>query len=94
MCGFRIYPLREIIEVIDARDQFGQRMDFDIEILVRAHWADLHTIQLPVGVRYPLDGVSHFQLFKDNFLITKLHIRLFFGMLVNSPKLIFRKVLV
>jgi glycosyltransferase involved in cell wall biosynthesis len=93
MCGFRIYPLREIIGVIDARDQFGQRMDFDIEILVRAHWADLHTIQLPVGVRYPLDGVSHFQLFKDNFLITKLHIRLFFGMLVNSPKLILRRVL-
>jgi hypothetical protein len=93
MCGFRIYPLQEIIGVIDARDQFGQRMDFDIEILVRAHWADLHTIQLPVGVRYPLDGVSHFQLFKDNFLITKLHIRLFFGMLVNSPKLMLRKVL-
>lgn len=93
MCGFRIYPLRETIGVIDARDQFGQRMDFDIEILVRAHWADLHTIQLPVGVRYPLDGVSHFQLFKDNFLITKLHIRLFFGMLVNSPKLILRRVL-
>ena len=93
MCGFRIYPLQEAIGVIDARDQFGQRMDFDIEILVRAHWADLHTIQLPVGVRYPLDGVSHFQLFKDNFLITKLHIGLFFGMLVNSPKLMLRKVL-
>ena len=93
MCGFRIYPLQQTLGVIDAREQFGQRMDFDIEILVRAHWADLHTIQLPVGVRYPLDGVSHFQLFKDNFLITKLHIRLFFGMLVNSPKLMLRRVL-
>jgi len=93
MCGFRIYPLQQTLGVIDAREQFGQRMDFDIEILVRAHWADLHTIQLPVGVRYPLDGVSHFQLFKDNFLITKLHIRLFLGMLVSSPKLILRRVL-
>ena len=93
MCGFRIYPLQQTLGVIDAREQFGQRMDFDIEILVRAHWADLHTIQMPVGVRYPLDGVSHFQLFKDNFLITKLHIRLFFGMLVSSPKLILRRVL-
>jgi len=93
MCGYRIYPLREVIGVIDDRDQFGQRMDFDIEILVRAYWADLHTIQMPVGVRYPLDGVSHFQLFKDNFLITKLHIRLFCGMLVNSPKLMLRRVL-
>ena len=93
MCGFRIYPLREALVVIDARDQFGQRMDFDIEILVRAYWADLHTTQLPVGVSYPLDGVSHFQLFNDNFLITKLHIRLFFGMLMNSPKLMLRRVL-
>ena len=93
MCGFRIYPLQETLGVIDAREQFGQRMDFDIEILVRAHWADLHTIQLPVGVRYPLDGISHFQLFNDNFLITKLHIRLFFGMLVNSPKLMLRRAL-
>jgi glycosyltransferase involved in cell wall biosynthesis len=93
MCGYRIYPLRETIGVIDARDQFGQRMDFDIEILVRAHWADLRTIQMPVGVRYPLDGVSHFQLLNDNFLITKLHIRLFFGMLLNSPRLMLRRVL-
>ena len=92
MCGFRIYPLRKTLSVIDSVKKFGQRMDFDIEILVRSHWADLHTIQLAVGVRYPLDGVSHFQLFNDNFLITKLHIKLFFGMLESSPKLIMRKI--
>ena len=92
MCGFRIYPLRKTLSVIDSVEKFGQRMDFDIEILVRSHWADLHTIQLAVGVRYPLDGVSHFQLFNDNFLITKLHIKLFFGMLESSPKLIMRKI--
>lgn len=91
MCGFRIYPLEKTLKVIDSRDEFGQRMDFDIEILVRSLWADLHVVQLPVGVRYPIDGVSHFQLFNDNFLITKLHIRLFFGMLLNSPKLLLRK---
>ena len=91
MCGFRIYPLKKTLEVIDSQDQFGQRMDFDIEILVRSQWAGLHIEQLPVGVRYPLDGVSHFQLFNDNFLITKMHFRLFFGMLISSPKLIFRK---
>lgn len=91
MCGFRIYPLKRALEVIDSRDQFGQRMDFDIEILVRSQWAGLHIEQLPVGVRYPIDGVSHFQLFNDNFLITKMHFRLFLGMLINSPKLIIRK---
>lgn len=91
MCGFRIYPLRKTLEVIDSRDRFGQRMDFDIEILVRSQWAGLRVEQMPVGVRYPIDGVSHFQLFNDNFLITKMHFRLFFGMLINSPKLLFRK---
>ena len=91
MCGFRIYPLCKTLEVIDSRVKFGQRMDFDIEVLVRAHWAGLHTEQLPVAVRYPIDGVSHFQLFNDNFLITKMHIRLFFGMLMNSPKILLRK---
>jgi glycosyltransferase involved in cell wall biosynthesis len=91
MCGFRIYPLKKTLEVIDSQPQFGQRMDFDIEILVRSKWAGLHIEQLPVGVKYPIDGVSHFQLFNDNFLITKMHFRLFFGMLMHSPKLIFRK---
>ncbi len=91
MCGFRIYPLSKTLEVVDSRDKFGQRMDFDIEILVRAQWAGLHIKQLPVGVKYPIDGVSHFQLFNDNFLITKMHFRLIFGMLINSPKLLFRK---
>jgi glycosyltransferase involved in cell wall biosynthesis len=92
MCGFRVYPIKATLDVIDSIDRFGQRMDFDIEVLVRANWAGLHTIQLPVGVRYPIDGVSHFNLFNDNYLITKMHIKLFFGMLRNCPKLILRKV--
>lgn len=93
MCGFRIYPLEKTLNVINSINNFGQRMDFDIEILVRSFWADLHIVQLPVSVRYPIDGVSHFQLFNDNFLIAKLHIRLFFGMLLNSPKLLLRRVM-
>lgn len=93
MCGFRVYPLEKTLKVIDSKNEFGQRMDFDIEILVRSFWADLRIVQLPVGVRYPIDGISHFQLFNDNFLITKLHISLFFEMLLNSPKLLLRKVI-
>ena len=93
MCGFRVYPLESTLAVIDSVKNFGQRMDFDIELLVRSNWVGMHVLYLPVGVRYPIDGVSHFQLFNDNFLITKLHIRLFLGMIMNSPKLILRKFL-
>ena len=91
MCGFRVYPLQEIIPVIE-RHQIGRRMDFDIEILVRTYWANIGICFLPTKVIYPEDGVSHFQLFHDNWLITKMHTKLFFGMLIRSPRLIARKL--
>ena len=40
MCGFRIYPLGPITALL-RRAHLGQRMDFDIEILVRLHWNGL-----------------------------------------------------
>jgi hypothetical protein len=43
-------------------------------------------------VTYPQDGLSHFRLGLDNWLITKMHTRLAFGMLVRAPLLLWRKV--
>ncbi len=37
MCGFRLYPLDLVCALID-RVALPERMDFDIEILVRLHW--------------------------------------------------------
>lgn len=91
MCGFRVYPLREVIPVIE-QNRIGRRMDFDIEILVRSYWQNINIQFFPTKVIYPEEGVSHFQLFKDNWLITKMHTKLFFGMLRRIPKLISRKV--
>jgi hypothetical protein len=36
--------------------------------------------------------LSHFRLGLDNWLITRMHARLAFGMLVRSPLLLWRKV--
>ena len=47
---------------------------------------------LPTRVSYPLDGRSHFRLVRDNWLITLMHTRLFFGMLRRAPGLIARRV--
>jgi len=91
MCGLRVYPLAVVLPILAAEPP-GRRMDFDSEVLVRLHWRGVRMQWLPVRVRYPLDGVSHFDLFRDNWLITRMHTRLFFGMLRRSPRLLARKL--
>jgi hypothetical protein len=41
-------------------------------------------------VGYPTDGVSHFRLVRDNWLISLMHLRLFAGMLRRLPLLLAR----
>ena len=91
MCGFRLYPITPVLDLANT-NKLGQRMDFDTEILVRSSWAGQKMIHLPVNVTYPQDGRSHFRLWQDNYLITCMHAKLFFGMLVRLPKLLFRKL--
>lgn len=87
MCGFRLYPLVEMVPLIN--EEFtGDRMDFDTEIMVRWAWRGGRVMHIPTQVSYPLDGVSHFKLWRDNLLITKMHTRLFFGMLWRFPRLV------
>lgn len=90
MCGFRVYPLAPLLE-LDRQRQLGARMNFDIEVLVRLHWAGVKIINLPTAVSYPQDGVSHFRQGLDNLLISRLHATLFFGMLWRLPNLLARK---
>lgn len=89
MCGFRVYPLSPII-ALDHRQKLGTRMDFDIEVLVRLYWEGLEIININTPVSYPRDGVSHFRGVLDNFLISRTHGILFFGMLMRLPMLIAR----
>ena len=90
MCGFRIYPLAASVALIDAV-KIGTRMDFDSEILVRLSWRGQPMRWLPTRVHYPEDGISHFRLWQDNVLISKMHARLFFGMLCRAPLLLYRR---
>ncbi|SDU23888.1 glycosyltransferase family 2 protein [Halopseudomonas salegens] len=91
MCGARLYPLDALIPMLE-RHSCGNRMDFDTEVLVRWHWAGHAVCNLPVHVRYPADGISHFRLWRDNLLLTRMHTRLFFGMLLRLPRLLARKL--
>lgn len=91
MCGFRVYPLAPVLAIVDAV-RVGRRMDFDIEILVRLHWRGLAVRNRETRVVYPLDGVSHFDLWRDNLRISRMHATLFAGMLLRLPMLLWRKV--
>lgn len=91
MCGFRIYPLAATCAVL-RQHRLGQRMDFDTEILVHLHWRGVELVNIPTRVTYPPDGISHFQLWRDNWLISRMHARLFMGMLLRAPRLLWRKM--
>lgn len=90
MCGFRVYPLERTLAAIVPG--IGKRMDFDPEIAVRLVWRGTKVVNIPTPVTYPMDGVSHFDALWDNVRISGMHARLFFGMLVRLPLLLWRKV--
>lgn len=90
MCGFRVYPLKALLELAGTC-QLGARMDFDIEVLVRLYWQGIDIVNLSTVVNYPRDGRSHFRGGLDNLLISRLHARLFFGMLRRLPLLMARQ---
>ncbi len=90
MCGFRVYPLAPVL-ALDARRRLGLRMNFDTEVIVRLYWDGMPVVNVPTRVSYPADGVSHFQAWRDNVLISKMHATLFFGMLLRLPILLGRK---
>ncbi len=90
MCGFRVYPLKPTVTLLKTKS-VGMKMDFDIEILVRLYWQGLTVRYTPVAVTYPEDGLSHFDVVKDNVRISKMHTKLFFAMLPKFPRLLLRQ---
>lgn len=87
MCGFRIYPVPQSWQLING-EKPGNRMEYDIEFIVRWYWTGQPLIQIPTKVIYPEHGISHFRLVYDNYLIFWMHTRLFFGMLLRLPRLL------
>ena len=90
MCGYRLYPVARFLAIVE-RHHTGDRMDFDPEIMVRWCWAGWPIQTLSTRVHYPEDGKSHFRMVLDNWFITGMHTRLFFGMLYRLPVLLRRR---
>ncbi|WP_191337680.1 glycosyltransferase family 2 protein [Helicobacter pullorum] len=76
MCGMRIYPIKEMSGLM--KKCRSNRMDFDIDILLLAYKAGLGFVWIDVDIHYDSCGISHFNAFRDNVLISKMHARHFF----------------
>lgn len=92
--GFRVYPINPLIAIM-RRQRWMRRFDFDVEAVVRLCWQGVRLINLPVPVRYfkPEEGgVSHFNYWRDNALLTWMHFRLFWGFVLRLPLLAARRL--
>jgi hypothetical protein len=92
--GFRVYPIGALIAVM-RRQLWMRRFDFDVEAVVRLCWRGIRPINLPAPVRYfrpDEGGVSHFNYWRDNALLTWMHFRLFWGFVMRLPILVARRL--
>lgn len=85
LCGLRCMPLEATLRVLSSAD-CGDHMEFDPEIAVRLVWAGVPVVNVPCRVRYFPGGTSHFDMLRDNWRISRMHARLFFGMLLRLPR--------
>jgi glycosyltransferase involved in cell wall biosynthesis len=91
--GFRVYPIDPLIRVM-RRQPWMRRFDFDVEAVVRLVWRGVPPLNLPAAVRYfsrESGGVSHFHYWRDNALLSWMHLRLVFGFLWRLPLLLARR---
>lgn len=91
--GFRVYPIGPLCKVMESTG-WMRRFDFDPEAAVRLCWAGVRPINVVAPVRYfskAEGGVSHFQYFRDNKLLTWMHTRLVIGMVLRLPVIAYRK---
>jgi hypothetical protein len=93
--GFRVYPVEPLLQVMRYQP-WMRRFDFDAEAAVRLCWRGLRPRNITAPVRYfrPEEGgVSHFNYWRDNLLLSWMHVRLLFGFLLRLPWLLWRRTL-
>ena len=83
MCGLRCIPL-EPVRALLAERALADGMEFDVELVVRLVWARVPVRGVEVQVRYFDDGVSHYRVLRDNWLLSRLHARLCFELLERA----------
>lgn len=69
--GYRLYPVRELSRM----NFFTAKYEFEIEVLVRASWAGIPVVSVPINVFYApgKERVTHFRPFTDFTRVSILH---------------------
>jgi glycosyltransferase involved in cell wall biosynthesis len=91
--GFRVYPIAALSTIME-RQPWMRRFDFDPEAAVRLVWRGVRPVNVAAPVKYfrPEEGgVSHFNYWRDNALLTWMHLRLLLGFLLRLPLLLWRR---
>ncbi len=92
--GFRVYPVAPLRQVMHGQ-RWMRRFDFDPEAAVRLAWHGVRPVNLDAPVKYlsaAEGGVSHFNYWRDNRLLTWMHLRLMGGFVLRLPLLLARKI--
>lgn len=87
LCGYRGLPLAEAVRVIDSAHT-GNRMSHDPEFAVRLFRGGLPIVTLPTHVSYPTDGVSHFDMVRDNLRLIVTYARLLAELPLEAPAIV------
>jgi glycosyltransferase involved in cell wall biosynthesis len=91
--GFRVYPIAPLLRLMRTH-RWMRRFDFDPEAVVRLCWQGVRPLNQAAPVQYfsPGEGgVSHFNYWRDNALLTWMHGRLMLGFIVRLPLLVWRR---
>lgn len=92
--GFRVYPVRPLVSVMRSH-RWMRRFDFDPEVVVRLCWRGVKPVNVDAPVKYIAagdGGVSHFHYWRDNRLLTWMHIRLMVEFGLRLPVFLFRRL--
>jgi glycosyltransferase involved in cell wall biosynthesis len=85
--GFRLYPVERTLALGCKEPGFA----FEMEVLIRSGWAGMRLKHVDVDVIYDWPGrVSHFDMRTDNLRFTWLSFRMFWGMVLRLPLLLWR----
>ena len=93
--GFRVYPIADLVAVMRSQP-WMRRFDFDPEAAVRLVWRGLKPVNIRAPVRYlkrEEGGVSHFNYYRDNAVLTWMHTRLVLEWVLRLPVLLWRKAM-
>lgn len=69
--GYRLYPIEQLKDI----SFHTKKYEFEVEVLVRASWAGIAIVSVPIDVYYPAkeDRITHFRPFQDFSRISVLN---------------------